>query len=457
MAITAIQNDTFRISAFGVACGLAAVLGSAGSTWAAPGDLKPLHEFCEQANCLDGARPYFPPVADSNGVVYGSTTQGGANGAGVAYALIPKGKALSYKVLYDFCPGSGACTDGQEPESPVIYDTAGNIYGTTARGGAFGFGTLYALIHKGNQWTHKTLYDFCQGGASPCADGQNPAGRLAYKGSQTGAPYDGKSPLYGAASGGKGDGGVGQGVIFQVTPGKGRQAKEQVLYTYCSLPDCTDGATVPGAPGDVMIDGNGNLYSATTSGGQYNAGAVTEIDPKKKVESVLYSFCPMTNCTDGSGPVTPLAMDAKGNLFGTTDAGGTTNFGVVFKITPNGVHSTETVLYSFCAKKNCVDGAKPFGGVTIDSSGNLFGTTQVGGAFTRTHCDGQGHGCGTLFQLHGSIYKVLHSFCKTGTSSCADGGGPLYGPLTLDQQGNVYGATFEGGTPSAGVIFKLTP
>src|SRR5206468_2713256 len=141
---------------------------------------------------------------------------------------------------------------------------------------------------------------------------------------------------------------------------------------------------------------------------------------------VLYSFCPQPTCQDGATPLSPLGLDAKGNIFGTTLGGGVTNSGVVFKVVPNGVLSTEKVVYSFCGKTDCVDGLLPYGGVSVDSSGNVFGTTAYGGAFPGTNCDNNGHGCGIVFEVHGSSFKVLHSFCETGPTSCKDGAIPFF-------------------------------
>jgi len=161
-----------------------------------------------------------------------------------------------------------------------------------------------------------------------------------------------------------------------------------------------------------------------------------------QTESVLYSFCAHSNCTDGVSPAAGLAFDQNGNQYGTTFFGGAGEVGVVFKLTPKG---KETVLYSFCPHfDNCPDGQLPQAGLVFDQKGNLYGTTSAAG----THCGG----CGTVFKLTPKGEEtVLHSF---GVGS--DGFDPRAG-LVFDQKGNLYGTTFSGGAHGDGIVFKLTP
>ena len=162
-------------------------------------------------------------------------------------------------------------------------------------------------------------------------------------------------------------------------------------------------------------------------------------------ETVLYSFCPLSHCPDGSFP-SGLVMDAAGNLYGTTQEGGISPFvgggaGVVFKLAPNG---TYTVRYSFCPQNGCADGSHPGAGLIIDGAGNLYGTTYQG----RTNNNG------VVFQLApDGTYTVLYNFCQQ--SNCADGANPLAG-LVMDAAGNLYGTTYQGGTSghNAGTVFR---
>jgi uncharacterized repeat protein (TIGR03803 family) len=152
------------------------------------------------------------------------------------------------------------------------------------------------------------------------------------------------------------------------------------------------------------LDQKGNLYGTTSWGGVNRQGVVFKLTPKGK-ETILYSFCAQTNCTDGSNPVAGLVFDQRGNLYGTTRFGGAydgcysgVGCGLVFKLTPKG---KETVLYSFCAQTNCTDGAIPYAGLVFDRKGNLYGTTQYGGAYNPSVCsDMYGYyGCGAVFKL----------------------------------------------------------
>jgi uncharacterized repeat protein (TIGR03803 family) len=188
-------------------------------------------------------------------------------------------------------------------------------------------------------------------------------------------------------------------------------------------------------------------------------------------ETVLYSFCARgPSCVDGLGPNGGLIMDAAGQLYGTTFNGGVyDNAGTVFALTPNAAETkwTETVLHSFCAETDCIDGSSPSGGLILDKAGQLYGTTGYGGANNSAGCSGSG--CGTVFELTPNAAKrkwtvtVLYSFCARGREQCADGAGPN-GDLIMDKAGNLYGTTPGGGANchgsdeyGCGVVFELTP
>jgi len=158
--------------------------------------------------------------------------------------------------------------------------------------------------------------------------------------------------------------------VFRLTP----RGVETVLYSFCAQTNCADGAN-PGAA--LIMDEAENLYGTTPVGGANDRGTVFELTPGGR-ETVLYSFCAQTNCTDGATPTAGLIMDKAGNLYGTTfHGGGTSDDGTVFVLTHRG---TETVLYSFCAQTDCGDGALPQAGLIMDKAGNLYGTTVQGGA-----------------------------------------------------------------------------
>jgi uncharacterized repeat protein (TIGR03803 family) len=435
------------IGAAAIACAVA-MPQSTGAT------VKILHAFCARPSCADGQTPQYPPIADSNGVLYGTTPFGGAYG-GVVYALTPDGSGgYAFRVLHTFLG-----TDGDSPSSPLIVDTNGNLYGFTFSGGAYGQGALFELRHNADrtQWTDVVRYSFCAGGA-PCADGKWPIAQIAYPGANSGAPYDGVSPIYGISQyAGSGNNANGAGMAFRITPVAGHTKwKETVLYNFCSQPNCTDGAAPESG---LTINANGVLFGTTVNGGSTNGwGTVFKIYPKQQTESVIYSFCPGFGCTDGINPEGPLGLDSKGHLYGTTAHGGAGGRSIIFKITPS-ASTPETVLYNFCGAPNCTDGAYPEAGVTIDPNGNLFGVTRYGGADYSSNCDSSGIGCGALYRFspRKSKLAVLHSFCKAGLPDCGDGAEPLYGRVSLDGSGNAFGVTSEGGLHSGGTVFEYLP
>ena len=208
------------------------------------------------------------------------------------------------------------------------------------------------------KYHEKVLYSF-QGGQ----DGEEPIGALI---------TDEAGNLYGTTKGGGGNTGCFSGApfdcgtVFKVSAG----GTETVLYRFCSQANCPDGA-YPLA--GLIRDKQGNLYGTTSYGGASGWGTVFEITAKGPPEKVLHSF---QDSVDGAVPYAGLIRDQEGNLFGTALAGGAYGGGTIFSITPNGVEST---LYSFCSQQNCVDGAFPWGGLTSDKNGNIYGTTEGGG------------------------------------------------------------------------------
>lgn len=242
-----------------------------------------------------------------------------------------------------------------------------------------------------------------------------------------GLVIDASGNLYGTASAG---GKNANGVVFMVTS----KGVETVLHKF--IGGVKDGS---GPQGLLVRDNLGNLYGTTAAGGTHGAGTVFEVSGL--VETILYNFAGQA---DGAGPQAGLAMDAAGNLYGTTANGGTSGNGTVFKLAPPAVVGglwKESVLYSFGTG---TDGAIPVGGVILDASGNVYGTTSAGGAYA----------LGTIFQLKpGTPWteNILHDF-----QDANDGAVP-YAGLIADKAGNLYGAATEGGANGGGTIFELTP
>jgi uncharacterized repeat protein (TIGR03803 family) len=334
-------------------------------------------------------------------------------------------QAQTETVLHSF----GAPPDGGNPEAGVILDSAGNLYGTTLAGGASGgtssvcppvfqldsgCGTVFKVDAAGNE---TVLYSFAGG-----TDGKQP---------WAGVIQDSAGDLYGTTQLG---GTHGLGVVFKVDT----TGHETVLHSFAGSPD----GNYP--VGGLIFDSAGNLYGTTGGGGAASSncpsgcGTVFKLDPTGN-ETVLYSF---KSGTDGSAPYAGVILDSAGNIYGTTLEGGISGCansltcGVVFRLDPSG---NETVLYTFTGG---ADGGQPWGGVTQDSEGNLYGTTATGGA----------SGYGVVFRVDTSGHEtVLHSF-----TGGADGSAP-YAGVVLDSAGNIYGTTTSGGSSSEGIVFRMDP
>ncbi len=403
----------------------------------------PIHSFCLQANCTDGSDVWSVPVSDGAGNYYGSTAAGGDNNAGTIYRLSFDGTNWNYTRLYSFC-ADGKCSDGEAPQGALIIDTAGNLYGTTEFGGDKKDGVVFELMPHNGSWTYKRLYSFCS--LSKCADGQTPLDiTLAYQGSASGVPYDGTSPLFGATSG---DRTKDFGSIFQLTSSR-KKWTETIVYKFCALANCADGATPYSSP---MIDGSGNLFGTTTGGGDFGQGAIYELVPQGKhyAQTVLYSFCAVAGCDDGTSPFATPVMDGKGNLYGTTSAGGagaaSPGQGTVYELAPNGVNSRFTKLYDFCNEANCTDGASPWAGVAIDGRGNIFGTTFLGGTANG----------GLIYELSGKKHTAFHAIVSFGTTN-APGTRPIAG-LVANSKKTFLGMAADGsGGSDGGVFYELKP
>ena len=326
-------------------------------------------------------------------------------------------------VLYRFTTSTGADARG-----PLIFDSKGNLYGTTEFGGALDRGTVFQLSPptvSGNPWTETVLYSF-QG--APLADGSGPFSGLV---------FDSAGALYGTTYTG---GAHNFGTVFKLSPPAtaGGAWTERVLYSFT-------GGTDGGLPfAGVIFGENGALYGTAKQGGSAGFGVVYKLTPPGTSggswqETVLHSF---TGGSDGLIPYAGVIFDGSGALFGTTEAGGTTGNGTVYELTSgSGGTWTHTVLYSF---QGGSDGSDPQGGLVFDASGHLYGTTLYGGG-----------GGGTAYKLSppsvsGAAWSesILHSFSSGGTN-------PL-GSLILDAQGNLYGTAFGGGL-GFGSVFKLAP
>jgi uncharacterized repeat protein (TIGR03803 family) len=358
-------------------------------------------------------------IFDASGNLYGTTYWGGKDNYGTVFELtLTAGGSWTEAVL---CGFNGE--DGSGPEASLIFDGAGNLYGTTYNGGEYGYGTVFELTPTaGGAWTKKVLHSFNDNGE----DGYGPFASLI---------FDASGNLYGTTYNG---GTYSWGTVFELKPKAGGSWAEKVLHSF------NDNGTDAARPyASLIFDASGNLYGTTGGGGTYSLGTVFELKPKAGggwAEAILYNFD--DNGRDGWGPVASLIFDAVGNLYGTTSQGGAHNHGTVFEMKPKaGGGWSEASLHSFDNQ----DGYGPQAGLIFDAAGNLYGTTYLGGAY----------GDGVVFELspaagRGWTESVLWSFNGT------DGSSP-YASLIFDGSGNLYGTTSVGGAYSGGTVFEITP
>jgi uncharacterized repeat protein (TIGR03803 family) len=336
---------------------------------------KPLHNF---AGGKDGAYPWAGVIFDAGGNLYGTTVNGGENNEGTVFELSPTGSgSWMAKILHSFGNGS----DGFGPTGSLILDSAGNLYGTTQYGGAYGAGganggVVFELTPKtGGGFSEKILHSFGHG-----HDGFSPASNLI---------FDSAGNLYGTTYYGglsstncNPDVHVSCGTVFELSPTGSGPWTESILHSFGNYG--TDGNFPYGG---LIFDASGNLYGTTSAGGisttcdaAVGCGVVFELTPAVGggwTEMLLHNFG--GDASDGSSPDASLIFDALGNLYGTTGGDGPYGGGTVFELTPAGGGVwTETLLHSFGHGK---DGLYPEAGVIFDSSGNLYGATIEGGEY----------------------------------------------------------------------------
>ncbi len=298
------------------------------------------------AGGADGANPYASLVLDAGGNLYGTTQQGGANNTGTVFKITAAGVE---SVLHSFVGGA----DGANPDANLLLDASGNLYGATTLGGANGYGTVFKITSAGAE---SVLHSFVGG-----TDGAYP---------DAGLILDASDNLYGTTYAG---GAHSKGTVFKITTA----GMESVLYAFGS-----SGADGTNPHAGLVLDASGDLYGTTLNGGASSHGTVFKIATDGTGYLALHSF---GVAPDGAYPASGLIQDAGGNLYGTTQNGGSNSRGMVFKLTGAG-YNVYSVLYSFGAAP---DGTDPNAGLVLDASGNLYGTTYQGGA----------SGNGTVFRI----------------------------------------------------------
>lgn len=368
----------------------------------------------------------------------------------LAVAICADGILAQAQTLTTIWSFTGTHGDGEYPYpyGHLVFDSNGAMYGTTASGGTANWGTVFQLVPptvSGGAWTENVLYSFTGGN-----DGRQPSSGVVFgtDGALYGTTYDGGGTLQYC--------GGGCGVVFKLAPptSPGGAWTQSVIYTFQGVYDGQN-------PGAVIFGSNGALYGFTPAGGpaafackRIGCGTVFQLTPPGKKggswnKTILYSF-PGTS-TDGRSPNPDIVFDSQGNLYGTTAAGGTSNYyGIVFQLKPqSGGKWTETVLHNFTGGS---DGGYPFGGVTVGSNGAFYGTASYSGTASDS---------GTAFQLTPPsgggnwTYNVIHTFAG------GSGGATPSSTMAFDTSGNLYGTTENGGSSACnqgcGIIFKLAP
>jgi uncharacterized repeat protein (TIGR03803 family) len=322
-------------------------------------------------------------------------------------ALAPCAQAQSYtySILHHFVyPG------GQEPRGDLFLGASNNVYGTTWRGGQCDQGTVFKLDTSSNNFA--VLVEICLGFYPYPA---RPYG---------GVILDASGKIYGTTE--MGGAYTSMGTVFMLDTSA---MVMPILHSFNGL----DGRT-PRA--GLILDASGNLYGTTRNGGPSDKGTVFRLDTSGNNFTVLHSFA--GGATDGAHNSAGLILDASGNLYGTTQNGGPSDLGTVFKLDTAG--NNFTVLHSFAGAS---DGGAPYAGLILDASGNLYGTARVGGSSN----------LGTAFKLDtaGNNFTVLHNFA----GGASDGANPNAGRMILDASGNLYGTTSSGGSSAGGTVFRL--
>jgi uncharacterized repeat protein (TIGR03803 family) len=377
----------------------------------------------------DGGQP-VAGLTSYGGSFYGTTQFGGLVSEGVGYGTVfdlslNGSGGWNETVLYSFCPGGGyLCPDGYDPVGAVVFDSVGNLYGTTPQGGnsncglTSGCGVVFELSPAAGSWTESLPYTFCS--QESCTEtGDLPRGELV---------MDPEGNLYGTNTEG----------VFELSPSAGGWTFRVISF---NVANPTSG---------LALDAAGNIFVVAPSGST-GKWTVYEVSPNGTGgwnSTVVYPF---TIGPKGTFLWSALTLDQAGNLYGTETAWYNVKRkplsfrGTVFKLSPGKSGWIKKVLFTFTPDNSATEGNAPTGGLVLDAAGNIYGTTIQGGAY----------GLGTVFELvlgAKGKYEEILLWSFTGT----DGSGPQAG-LILDSAGNLYGTTSAGGLYGDGVVFEITP
>jgi len=372
----------------------------------------------------DGGFPEMGLAADTDGVLYG-VSAGGPYGSGLVYRMTPPATGSTQwtkTTLYAFRGGA----DGAFPQSGLIFDSNGALYGVTREGGA-GAGTIFMLsppLVAGGAWTKTTLYSF-----NGSTDGATPLWGLT---------MDTSGALYGTTN----QQGAGAGTVYKLTP----PAPGATAWTYATLYAFQGNLDGSNPYGGVVFDTDGALYGTTAFGGHRGAGTVFKLAPAAPgagwTKTQLYSF----DGVEGNFPRATVTFGTNGGIFGVTYGGGAYNAGTVYKLMPPAAGSTQwtkNTLYNF---NPTVDGANPYSELTFDTTGALYGSTFNGGP----------NGAGGVFKLNPPASTGLGQWSIELVYSFQGGpDGQSAGGLVFDNKGTLYGVTYYGGANWNGSVFML--
>ncbi len=371
-----------------------------------------------------GEYPDTDLVVDSAGSLYGTTVLGGTGSTGTVFVLKRHNGGWQHKVLYSFTGGA----DGGQPYGGVTLDAHGHLFGTTVVGGSFsgcpedGCGVVYELSKSSGQWVETPIHDFVG------TDGSGPGAGLTI------GP---RGDLFGMTPTG---GANGLGVIYRLHHQRDGSWKFTVIHDFTGG---ADGAT--GSSGRLLPDDSGNLYGVATVGGANGKGVAFELSPKRSGGWRLTPLYAFNGQPDAGLPYGALSFGPDGALYGTTYYDGEFGLGSVYRLALVGGVWTEEVLYSFVGG---TDGSSSISNVLFDQAGNLYGTTSEGGDPT---C-----GCGVIFELSpgpGGTWSesIVHSFAG------APDGASAYNGMIAASNGVFYGATVHGGGDDEGAVYRFTP
>ena len=391
-------------------------------------------------NGSDGEYPQSSLIADANGDLFGTTPDGGANGYGTVFEIVNNGTPSAPS--YASTPITVASFNGSNGASSLIADANGDLFGTTYQGGANNDGAVFEIVNNGTvaapsyASTPTTLASFYGGG-----NGSNPNGSLI---------ADANGDLFGTTSvGGAND----AGAVFEIAKtASGYASAPTILASFYG------GGNGYDPQGSLIADANGDLFGTTEYGGASGYGTVFEIVNNGTLSAPSYASTPTIlasfNVSNGRYPLGSLIADANGDLFGTTEEGGASGGGTVFEIakTASGYAGAPTTLVSFnfnYSSESWPEGNSPEGSLIADANGDLFGTAESGGAY----------GYGTVFEIVNNGTLAAPNYASTPTTVVSfngSNGAYPYGSLIADANGDLFATTYEGGTYGLGAVFEIT-